>query len=123
MKHWAQAIDLVDEPALIREYEQWHRAVWPEVVHALRSIGILHMRIYRSGTRLFMTFTTPDGFDPSRDYQSYAADPRCQEWDALMRKFQRPVPAAKPGEWWSPMECVFDIDGQETTEQPGQAER
>lgn len=109
MKHWAQALDLVDDPALIAEYEQHHKRVWPEVLAALRRIGIQDMRIYRSGSRLFMTFSTGDGFDPARDYQTYANDPRCQEWDALMRRYQRPVPAAKPGEWWSPLVCVFEM--------------
>jgi L-rhamnose mutarotase len=67
------------------------------------------MRIYRSGSRLFMTFSTHDGFDPARDYQAYAADPKCREWDELMRRYQRPAPAAQPGEWWSPMQCVFEM--------------
>lgn len=108
-KHWAQALDLVDDPALIAEYEQYHQRVWPEVIAALRQIGIQEMRIYRSGSRLFMTFTTGDGFDPARDYQRYASDPKCREWDDLMRRYQRPVPAAKAGEWWSPMQCVFEM--------------
>jgi len=109
MKHWAQALDLVDDPALIAEYEQHHQRVWPEVLAALRQIGIQEMRIYHSGTRLFMTFTTGDDFDPSRDYQAYVADPKCRQWDELMRRYQRPVPAAKAGEWWSPMRCVFEM--------------
>jgi hypothetical protein len=29
-----------------------------------------------------------------------------------MRTFQRQVPGARPGEWWSAMELVFDLDQQ-----------
>jgi hypothetical protein len=29
-----------------------------------------------------------------------------------MRTFQRQVPGARPGEWWSSMELVFDLDQQ-----------
>jgi L-rhamnose mutarotase len=109
MKAFAQALDLVDDPALIGEYVEHHRRVWPEVVRALKAIGIRTMRIYLLGTRLFMYFEAPDGFDPARDYQRYAADPRCREWDELMRRYQRPAPGAKEGEWWTGMECVFEL--------------
>ena len=109
MRAFAQAIDLTDDPARIDEYLRHHRTVWPEVTDGLRAIGIRGMRIWRGGTRLFMVVETDDGFDPAR-YQSYAANPRTQEWDALMRGFQRPAPFAKPGEWWAQLEEVFDLD-------------
>ena len=110
MQFFAQAIDLLDDPDLIRVYEEHHRAVWPKVVAALRAAGIQRMRIFRHGTRLFMYCEGPDGFDPARDYQQYAADPECRKWDELMRRFQRPVPSASADAWWSPMEVVFDLE-------------
>lgn len=115
VKSFAQAIDLVDDPELIREYRRHHQAVWPEVVRALRAIGIGRMKIYLSGTRLFMYFEAPDDFDPSRDFQTYASDPRCRQWDEWMRRFQRRVPQPKDrtpcnDEWWTPMEEVFDLE-------------
>lgn len=109
MRTFAQAIDLVDDAAAIAEYERLHRTVWPEVTLALRSIGIRSMRIFRCGTRLFMVIETDDGFDPSRDYAAYAEHPRAREWDALMRRFQRQVPGAVPGQWWTPMDLVFEL--------------
>lgn len=109
MGMFAQAIDLVDDPGLIREYEEHHRRVWPEVAAALRGIGITRMRIFRLGCRLFMVYEAPEGFDPARDYQAYTADPRCREWDELMRRFQRPAPGAAEGSWWAPMDEVFDL--------------
>lgn len=112
MQFFAQAIDLLDDPNLIRVYEEHHRAVWPKVVAALRAAGIQRMRIFRHGTRLFMYCEGPDGFDPARDYQQYAADPECRKWDELMRRFQRPVPGASADAWWSPMEVVFDLESE-----------
>jgi L-rhamnose mutarotase len=110
MQCFAQALDLVDDPELIRVYEEHHRAVWPKVVAALRAAGIVRMRIFRHGTRLFMYCECPDGFDPARDYQQYALDPECRKWDELMRRFQRPVPGAPAGAWWAPMDLVFDLE-------------
>jgi L-rhamnose mutarotase len=112
MKSFAQTLDLKDDPALVREYVEHHRRVWPEVTAALRKIGISKMEIFLLGPprpRLFMYFEAPDGFDPARDYQAYAADPRCRAWDALMRRFQQPAPGAAPGQWWAPMERVFTL--------------
>jgi len=113
MKIFAQAIDLKDDlkddPQGIGEYLRHHRAVWPEVTDGLRAIGIRGMRIFRGGTRLFMVIEADDAFDPARDYQSYAQAPRTREWDALMRRFQQPAPFAAPGEWWTPLEEVFDL--------------
>ena len=34
------ALDLKDDPALIEEYEQYHRNVWPEIVQSIREAGI-----------------------------------------------------------------------------------
>lgn len=112
MPHFAQTLELVDDPARIAEYVAHHRAVWPEVVRGLRAIGIRAMRIWLHGNRLFMAVETVDGFDPVRDYQRYAADPRTRAWDALMRTYQRRVPAADlaDGAWWSTMQPVFDLD-------------
>jgi L-rhamnose mutarotase len=112
MPTFAQAIDLVDDPERIAEYRRLHARIWPEVAAGLRSLGLSNMRIWISGRRLFMTYDAPDGFDPTRDYQGYASNPRVQEWDALMRTFQRQVPGARPGEWWSAMDLVFDLDQQ-----------
>ncbi len=111
MKTFAQCLDLVDDPRLIAEYESWHRRVFPEVTASLRAIGIRSMRIFRHGARLFMVCEADDAFDPARDYQRYAEDAKCREWDAMMRRYQRTVPGARPGEWWSTMTEVFRLEG------------
>jgi L-rhamnose mutarotase len=111
MPTFAMALDLVDDPRRIAEYDAHHRAVWPEVVSGLREIGITRMRIFRAGNRLFMMFDGPPGFDPAVDYQRYAENPRCRAWDELMREYQQQVPGAT-GAWWEPMELVFDLEAQ-----------
>lgn len=110
MKCFAQALDLVDDPKLIAEYDAHHQRVWPEVVAALQRIGIRRMRIFRLGARLFMYAEADDTFDPARDYQAYAADAKCRTWDDAMRRYQRIAPGARPGEWWAGMTQVFDLE-------------
>ena len=112
MKSFAQALDLVDHPALIAAYREYHKAVWPEVIEAIKGIGITKMKIYLVGTRLFLYYEAGDDFVPERDYQKYAADAKARAWDAMMRGFQKRVPGAKLGEWWEPMELVFEMEAQ-----------
>ncbi|HLO40432.1 MAG TPA: L-rhamnose mutarotase [Phycisphaerales bacterium] len=114
MKCFAQVLDLKNDPARIAEYKDWHTRVWPEVTRGLRAIGIRNMKIFLVGTHLFMYYEAPDDFVPERDYQRYAQDPRVQEWDRMMRGFQERVPEAistgPTAPWWTPMECVFDLE-------------
>lgn len=110
MPSFAQALDLKNDPALIAAYREHHEHVWPEVIAALRAIGITKMKLFLLGTHLFMYYEAADGFVPQRDYQSYAANPRCAAWDTLMRTFQQRIPEARPGDWWAPMDLVFDLD-------------
>ncbi len=110
MKSFAMTLNLKDDPAIIQQYREYHRAVWPEVLKGLRGIGITRMKIFLHGRRLFMYLEAPDSFDPRRDFPRYMTDRRARQWDELMRTFQEPVPGATAGEWWAPMEEVFDLD-------------
>jgi L-rhamnose mutarotase len=69
------------------------------------------MDIYLLGRRLVMVMETRPGFDRQRDFARHvASDPRCAEWEALMKTFQHPPPGAKRGELWALMEPVFHLD-------------
>ena len=38
-----------------------------------------------------------------------AANPRVQEWESLMWKFQQALPWSKPGEKWILLEKIFEL--------------
>ena len=110
MKVYAQTLNLKDDPVIIEKYKDYHQNVWPEVLAALKYVGILDMKIFLHGRRLFMYMETKDEFIPEVDLPRYLEqDKRCQEWEELMGDFQEPVPEAKPGEKWSMMEQVFKL--------------
>ncbi len=109
MKTFARTILLRDEPGVADTYRHHHAEPFPEVVAALRAIGVLQMRIWLRGRTLFMLMETVDDFEPGRDFARYeATGGRVAEWEALMRTMQEPVSDAAPGEWWAEMEQVFD---------------
>ena len=103
-------VDLVDDPARIEEYRRHHRAVWPEVERSLREVGIRALDIYALGRRLVMVLEAEPGFELQGDFARHvASDPRCAEWEALMKTFQVPPPGAAPGEVWAHMEPVYHL--------------
>ncbi len=111
MKIYGRTLNLKDDPAVIRSYLEHHRAVWPEVEHGLRSIGIRRMLIWILGRRLFMYMETDDAFEPERDFPRYeAGNPRTREWQDLMASMQEPVPEAKLGELWAEMELAYRLE-------------
>lgn len=111
MKRYALALDLVDDSLLIAEYESWHKAEngWPEIRKSIVDAGIGNMEIYRTGNRLFMLMETEDDFDPARKAEMDAINPKVQEWEKLMWKFQQPLPWAKQNEKWVLMDKIFQL--------------
>lgn len=112
MQSYGMTLMLKDGEEIVERYKEYHRHAWPEVVARLREIGILEMRIYLLGRRMFMYMEAVGGFDPERDFRRLNEVPRYREWDELMRTLQERAPEAKPGDWWAPMEEVFDLSGQ-----------
>ena len=109
MKTFGMTLDLIDDPDVISEYCEYHRNVWPDVIEGLSLIGINEMKIFLGGNRLFMYIETSDEFEPGRDFPKYMETGSAKKWDDLMRKFQQKVPSAKPEEWWTEMEEVFNL--------------
>lgn len=104
------ALDLHDDPALIAQYEQHHRAVWPEVLAHLRAHGVRELDIYRLGTRLVMLLETDDAtFDAAKMARAEHDNPRIQEWEELMWRFQVPTPWTPAGTKWTPMREIFAL--------------
>ena len=112
MQSYGMTLMLKDDEKIVERYKEYHRKAWPEVVLRLRENGITQMRIYLLSRRMFMYMEAVDGFSPERDFPKLAQDPRYREWDQLMRGLQQPAPEARAGEWWAPMEEVFDLSRQ-----------
>lgn len=109
MQRYCLALDLKDDPTLIAEYEARHRAVWPEILSSIRESGIQQLEIYRTGARLFMILEADDSFSFEKKSASDASNPKVQEWETLMWKYQQALPRALPGEKWVRMEKIFEL--------------
>ena len=106
------ALDLKTDPALIAEYEAWHQPekIWPEIPDSIKAAGVRRMEIYRVADRLFMIMEVDEDFDPTHKQAMDTANPRVQEWEALMSQYQQPLPQALAGQKWVPMQRIFALD-------------
>jgi len=108
-RRYVLALDLNDDPQLIAEYEAHHRQVWPEILESIHRSGILSMEIYRLRTRLMMIMDVADDFSFERKAAADQEDPKVQEWETLMWKYQQAIPGGPPGSKWQLMERIFGL--------------
>jgi L-rhamnose mutarotase len=109
MKRYCLALDLIDDATLIAEYEAYHKSIWPEIQQSISTSGIEKMEIYRTGNRLFMIMEVNDTFSFEAKGAADMANPKVQEWEQLMWKYQQALPHAKPGEKWLLMDKIFQL--------------
>jgi L-rhamnose mutarotase len=109
MKRYCFALDLIDDPELIAEYDAYHQTSWPENIQAIKDAGIVVMDIYRTGNRLFMIMETQDDFSFERKSEMDKLNPKVQAWEQLMWNYQQALPHAKPGEKWVLMKQIFTL--------------
>lgn len=110
IRRYCLALDLKDDHQLIAEYKRYHEKIWPEITESLKDSGIEDLEIYLLGTRLFMILETSEEFSFAAKAEADRANPKVQEWEKLMWKFQKPLPQAKPGEKWILMERIFKLE-------------
>jgi L-rhamnose mutarotase len=114
MERYCFALDLKNDEALIAEYEYWHKAEngWPEIKDSIIAAGVVDMEIYRTGNRLFMIMEVNDDYTHKNKAALDAANPRVQEWEQLMWKFQEPLSWAEDNEKWVLMKNIFKLTAQ-----------
>ena len=97
------------KPEKLDEYRKYHASVWPEVAAKITECNIRNYSIFHKDGMLFAQFEYT-GSDFEEDMEKMAADPKTQEWWAVMKPMQSPVETRKEGEWWADMEEVFHQD-------------
>jgi L-rhamnose mutarotase len=106
------ALDLKDDPQLMAEYKAYHQEVWPEIIKSIKDSGIEVLDIYCVGNRVFMIIEAGEDFSFEKKTAMDANNPKVQQWEELMWKFQQALPFAKSGEKWMLMEKIFELKGE-----------
>ena len=109
MKRFCLALDLKEDTKLIAEYENYHKNVWPEIIKSIKGSGIEVLDIYRTGNRMFMIIEANEDFSFEKKFSMDSKNPKVQESENLMWKFQQALPWAKTGEKWILMDKIFEL--------------
>lgn len=109
-RRYCLTLDLKDDAQLIAQYKQYHEKIWPEITRSIRDAGVEDLELYLLGTRLFMIMEVNEDFSFEAKAAADRANPKVQEWEELMWRFQKPLPQANPGEKWIVMDRIFKLE-------------
>ena len=109
-RRYCLTLDLKDDPRLIAEYKKHHEKIWPEIAKSIKGSGIEDLEIYLLGTRMFMIMEVNESFSFEAKNAADKSNPKVQEWEKLMWKFQQPLAGSRPGEKWVLMARIFKLE-------------
>lgn len=93
----------------IEEYKEHHKAVWPEMLDALRRTGWHNYSLFmREDGLLFGYFETPDSFQAALD--GMAQEEVNARWQEFMAPYFEALGGARPDEMMLELGEVFHLD-------------
>jgi hypothetical protein len=106
-KEWEHVIlsaNLVKDEKMQQEYLSAHATQfdkWPELSQGFCNAEFQQLVIYRNGRQLMLIISIPKGKTLDElNPKTTANNPRVNEWNELMKKYQEGIPGTKPGEVW-----------------------
>lgn len=103
-KHVLLTANLVEDETLQREYMEYHRTQfeeWPEIAEGFCNADFQQLLMYRNGRQLMLIISVPadktlDELNP----KTVENNPRMDEWNQLIGKYQEGIQGTKPNEKW-----------------------
>ena len=95
---------------LLDEYQEQHRAVWPEMLHALRDTGWRNYSIFARPDGLIVGYVEAD--DLAAAQQAMARTEVNTRWQAAMSKYFVGLDGRGPDESFVLLDEIFNLDDQ-----------
>lgn len=96
--------NLVKEPKLQQEYLNYHATQfknWPEVAKGFCNANFQQLLVFKNGRQLMLIISIPKGESLDKlNPKTTENNPRVNEWNRMMKKYQEGIPGTKPGEVW-----------------------
>jgi hypothetical protein len=96
--------NLVSDPKLQKEYINYHATQyekWPEVSKGFCNASFQQLLVYRNGRQLMLVISIPKGESLDKlNPKTTENNPRVDEWNVLMKKYQEGIPGTEKGEVW-----------------------
>jgi hypothetical protein len=107
VKHWDNIIlsaNLVADPKLQQKYLNYHATQfqkWPEVSKGFCKAQFQQLLAFKSGRQLMLVISIPKGKSLDKlNPLTTKNNPRVNEWNNLMKKYQEGIEGTKKGEVW-----------------------
>lgn len=106
-KEWNNVLltaDLVKNRKLQQQYLNYHATQfkkWPEVANGFCNADFQQLLVFKNGRQLMLIISIPKGASLDKlNPKTSENNPRVDQWNALMKKYQEGIPGTKPGEVW-----------------------
>ncbi len=103
-QHIILTANLVENKTLQQEYMNYHATQfenWPEVAQGFCNAGFQQLLLFRSGRQLMLVISIPKGESLDQlNPKTTAGNPRMDEWNKRMKKYQVGIEGTKPDEVW-----------------------
>ncbi len=112
-KNYLLTANLVSDTTLQQEYLTYHDTqfeVWPEVAQGFCNADFQQLLVYKTGRQLMLVISIPadktlDELNP----KTVENNPRVDEWNSIMSKYQEGIEGTEPGETWVFLEKIEEI--------------
>lgn len=103
-KHIILTANLVEDKQMQQEYLDYHKTQfeeWPEVAQGFCNAEFQQLLVYKNGRQLMLVISIPanktlDELNP----KTTENNPRVNEWNQIMGKYQEGISGTEPGEKW-----------------------
>jgi hypothetical protein len=106
-KEWDHILltaNLVADTNLQREYMNYHATQfekWPEVAKGFCNAGFQQLLVFRNGRQLMLVISIPKGGNLDKlNPKTTENNPRVDEWNNLMKKYQEGIEGTQKSETW-----------------------
>lgn len=102
--HVVLTASLVADTSMQQQYVAHHATLpeqWPEVEQGFCNASFQQLQVFRNGRQLVLVISIPHGASFEKlNAETTRNNPRANDWNSLMRRFQTGLPGTKPGEVW-----------------------
>ncbi|MEO8534923.1 MAG: right-handed parallel beta-helix repeat-containing protein [Flavobacterium sp.] len=96
--------NLVDDAKLQKEYVEYHKTQfekWPEIAKGFCNADFQQLQVFKNGRQLMLIISIPKGESLDQlNPKTTQNNPRVDDWNNLMKKYQTGIEGAKPDETW-----------------------
>jgi len=104
---WENVVLTANLPAdekLQKEYVEYHKTQfekWPEVAKGFCNADFQQLQVFKKDRQLILVISIPKGENLDKlNPKTTQNNPRVDDWNALMKKYQSGIEGAKPDETW-----------------------